>query len=194
MTHVALWWIGAAAADAGVLEGVRAQAERAFAIPTRLLEAHEKPVDAFDPRRQQHSSTHMLKWLNTVRPKHARKILGITDVDLFIPILTFVYGEAQLGGTAAVVSTARLTAADIPPSGNGLLRARLMKECVHELGHTFGLIHCARPSCVMARSVNVVHVDAKDDLLYHDCWIRYRELQQQGSDGYDQGPHAHSRR
>ena len=51
-----------------------------------------------------------------------------------------------------------------------------MKECVHELGHTFGLLHCQPPTCVMARSVNLAQVDAKDPDLCHDCRIRYGEL------------------
>jgi archaemetzincin len=174
-----------AASDGDVLEGVRAQAERVYGQPVRLWHGRERPTDAFDPRRQQHSSTRILKWLNAARPDHARKILGVTDVDLFIPILTFVYGEAQLNGPSAVVSTARLRANGGPLDGGGLLRARLTKECIHELGHTFGLIHCSRPACVMARSVNLVHVDAKDDLLCHDCWVRYRELQQQGTERHD---------
>ena len=28
------------------------------------------------------------------------RLLGVTELDLYIPILTFVFGEAQMGGTA----------------------------------------------------------------------------------------------
>ena len=194
MANLIVWWIGASAGDLDLLEGVRAQAEQVYSVPVRLWTGHERPADAYDARRNQHSSTRILTWLNAARPRHARKILGITDVDLFIPILTFVYGEAQLDGPAAVVSTARLNPNGGPPYAAGLLRSRLIKECVHELGHTFGLIHCARTICVMSRSMNLVHVDAKNDLLCHDCWIRYRELQQRGSQGHDEGTHADSHR
>jgi len=187
-------WIGAAAADQDLLEAVRAHAERTFALSVRSLRVWERPADAYDARRNQHSSTRILKWLNAIRPGGTSKILAITDADLFIPILTFVYGEAQLDGTAAVVSTARLGSGAALPNGKALLRARLIKECIHELGHTLGLIHCARPSCVMSRSVNLVHVDAKDDVLCHDCWIRYRELRQRGSEDHDQRAYADSRR
>jgi archaemetzincin len=194
VANLVVWWIGAAAGDADVLEEARAQAERVYSLPVRLWHSRERPADAYDPRRNQYSSTKILKWLNSVRPPNALKILGVTDVDLFIPILTFVYGEAQLDGTAAVVSTARLSPNGLAPFAGGLLRARLIKECVHELGHTFGLIHCARPSCVMSRSVNLVHVDAKDGQLCHDCWVRCRELQQRGSQRHDQGTHAYPHR
>ncbi len=66
------------------------------------------------------------------------KVLGVTDQDLFIPILTYVFGEAQLEGAAAVVSTARL-AVDVDLFGRRVLAERLAKEAVHELGHCFGL-------------------------------------------------------
>ena len=163
-----------------MLGTLRRQTERVFHVAARAWLGHDRPGDSFDARRQQHSSTRILKWLIESRPKHATKVAGITDVDLFIPILTFVYGEAQLGGTAAVVSTARL----LPDNGfrptPGLLTSRLVKECVHELGHTFGLLHCPLPTCVMARSVNLVQVDAKGPELCHDCKTRYAELEHQG--------------
>ena len=63
---------------------------------------------AFDPSRKQFNSTQILKGLLSMNGDSPKKILGITDVDLFIPILTHVYGEAQLGGKAAIVSTFRL--------------------------------------------------------------------------------------
>jgi len=177
---VYLWWIGAAAADNELLGAVRHQTEHVFSVNARSWNGHERPTQSFDPRRQQHSSTVILKWLLETRPRQSGKIVGITDADLFIPILTFVYGEAQLGGRAAVVSTARL----IPDTGlrpdPHLLRSRVLKETVHELGHTFGLLHCPTPTCVMARSVNLVHVDAKEPALCHDCQIRYAELREQG--------------
>jgi archaemetzincin len=119
-------------------------------------------------------------------------MLAITDADLFIPVLTFVYGEAQLGGRAAVVSTARLW---VEPGGRqdpALLTQRIIKECVHELGHTFGLLHCDTPGCVMTRSVNLIEVDAKSMTLCGPCEARYRELRER--DGHhEQGTHAHPR-
>jgi archaemetzincin len=177
---VYLWWIGVAGADEGLLTRLHAESERVFDVSARVWHGHERPIDSFDPRRQQHSSTRILKWLLETRPRHGSKIVGITDVDLFIPILTFVYGEAQLGGTAAIVSTARLAPDDGFLADRELLRARAVKETIHELGHTFGLIHCPRPECVMSRSVNLVQVDAKNGGLCRDCHIRYGELRQQG--------------
>ena len=107
-------------------------------------------------------------------------------------MLTFVYGEAQLGGRAAVVSTARL-AVEQGRHDPALVADRIVKECVHELGHTFGLLHCDTPGCVMARSVNLIEVDAKAVALCGPCEARYRELREK--DGHhEQGTHAHPRR
>jgi len=192
---VYLWWIGGGSADHELLGSIRREAEHVYRVAARAWLGHARPVGSFDPRRQQHSSTKILKWLLEARPPHAVKVVGITDVDLFIPILTFVYGEAQLGGTAAVVSTARLL------SDNGfrpdpvVLSSRLTKECLHELGHTFGLLHCSSPGCVMARSVNLVQVDAKEAALCHDCQIRYAEIRRQGHEHHEQrtDPDPHRR-
>jgi archaemetzincin len=177
---VYFWWIGGGAADHELLGALRRQTEQVFRVPVRAWLGHDRPIDSFDARRQQHSSTRILRWLIESRPTHSTKVVGITDVDLFIPILTFVYGEAQLGGTAAVVSTARLLSDNgFRPDGKQLT-SRLMKECIHELGHTFGLLHCAAPTCVMARSVSLAQVDAKAPELCHDCRIRYAEIRHQG--------------
>jgi archaemetzincin len=121
-----------------------------------------------------------------VSAEDAGKLVGITDRDLFIPVLTFVFGEAKLGGGIAVVSTARLHGTPAKPADPRLFVSRLAKECVHELGHAFGLLHCAETRCVMARSASLLHVDAKGSALCRDCRIRLREFQQGGGTRHGQ--------
>jgi len=77
-------------------------------------------------------------------------------------VLTFVFGEAQLSGNCAVVSLHRLREEfyGLPPNEE-LVRARLLKEAVHELGHTFGLRHCDNWQCVMTSSHAVERLDVK---------------------------------
>ena len=159
---------------------------REYARPIVRLRFADRPAHTFDASRRQHSSRVMLAWLSERlsadsefaglpgdrAPGLSDRLLGVTDVDLFIPVLTFVFGEAQLGGSAALVSLARLTEAADPAR----LAARLCKEAVHEVGHTFGLVHCAVPACVMSRSPGLTAVDLKGDRLCADCRIRYREL------------------
>ncbi len=174
MAAIYLWWIGADAADRDLLERVRQQVGVVFESPAVLWDDGARPTGTYDTRRGQHSSTQILRWLNEHQPPGALKTLAVTDVDLFIPVLTFVYGEAQLGGRTAVVSMARL--------GDGLARvtpatvaARLVKEAVHELGHTFGLTHCSAERCVMTRSVNMAGVDRKGATLCADCQTVFKD-------------------
>jgi archaemetzincin len=117
---------------------------------------------AYNPVRGQYHSTEILKRL--LQDPHAEswRILGVTDVDLYIPILTFVFGEAQLGDTGALVSTHRLRPEFYGmPQDPGLIQERLLKEALHELGHTFGLQHCPNYLCVMSASHSVERIDLK---------------------------------
>lgn len=163
-----MWWIGERHPGTRALEHVRMHLQRAFGAPAALWEGPERPSEAYDPGRKQWSSTRILAWLARSGPPG--RVLGVTDVDLFIPILTFVFGEAQLGGRAAVVSTARLL--DGAVRDERLLLERLAKEAVHELGHALGLVHCALPECAMSRSASVRDVDQKRGALCRDCRSR----------------------
>ncbi len=174
---IGVWWIGAETSPDRLLSEVRVHVARVFGLPVRMLRGRERPADVVDAARQQASSTRILEWLAARGSGEAGKVLAVTDVDLFIPALTFVFGEAQLGGRAAVVSTARL----VPPgstlaAGGPLVGARLAKEAVHELGHAFGLVHCERARCVMSRSASLVEVDAKGGGFCEACWPRYLDL------------------
>lgn len=120
---------------------------------------------AYDALRGQYHSTAILKRLRKTSATESWRLLGVTEADLFIPILTFVFGEAQLGPattSAAVVSTHRLRQeyyglpVDLP-----LLADRLLKEALHEIGHTLGLRHCADYRCVMSSSPSVENIDLK---------------------------------
>lgn len=165
-----MWWLGADAGSERLLDPVERGLAREFGLPVLRHHGPGRPDDTFDARRGQHSSTAMLRWLMGHLPSDARKLVAVTDVDLFIPVLTFVYGEALLNGAAAVVSTARLGEAE-----PALLVPRLLKTCVHELGHTFGLVHCDDGRCVMRRSTNLAGVDMKSAAFCPDCRVRLRE-------------------
>jgi archaemetzincin len=117
---------------------------------------------SFNATRGQHHSTEILARLATHITPDTFRLLGLTSVDLYIPILTFVFGEAQLNGVVAVASTHRLRQELYGlPGDEQLLRARLLKEAVHELGHTFGLTHCDNSECAMAPSHAVEWIDLK---------------------------------
>ncbi len=177
---ILLEWIGQGPMEGELLERVRRQVEGAFAVPTRITVVNGPPGDTLDVKRGQHSSTKILRWILTDHPPGAGKVLGITDMDLFIPVLTFVFGEAQVGGTAGVVSTARLRHTyDGRAASQDLVEARLVKECLHELGHTFGLVHCAEGTCVMSRSNSIPDVDEKRAGFCRDCRLRLEDLMEE---------------
>jgi archaemetzincin len=174
MALIGIGWIGERQPDRFLVGHVVKQVSKIFRAEVTTFEAPGAPGHAFDPRRNQHASGEILKWLLPLAPSGG-KVLGITDRDLFIPILTYVFGEAQLGGPAAVVSTARLEGGlDLP--GPRLLQERLAKEAVHELGHCFGLRHCQTPGCVMGRSSSVRDVDEKEQGMCSDCRARLHGL------------------
>ena len=173
MEGLVLCWIGEREAQAGLIETVREHLGSELRVNVATGFEPERPGEAWDARRRQFETGRILKWLESRHPG-AAKVLGLTDVDLFIPILTFVFGEAQLGGRAAVVSTARLTPGN-GSRGGRLLAERLRKEAVHELGHAFGLVHCGNPGCVMGRSPGVTEIDSKGPSFCTDCRLLYEE-------------------
>ncbi len=91
-------------------------------------------------------------------------------MDLFVPVLTFVFGEAQVNGKAAVVSSYRLRDELYGlPKNPKRLKERLEKEAIHELAHTFGLIHCRNPECVMHSYTYAEEVDFKSKDFCSSC-------------------------
>jgi len=145
----------------GLLEELAAALGHSFRVPCRV---RAEPLDAgfaFDAARGQFHSTAILQGMAALAEPGVR-LLGVTSLDLYVPVLTFVFGEAQLEGRCALVSLHRLREEFYGlPASNDLLHERLTKEAVHELGHTFGLRHCHDWRCVMASAHGVERLDVK---------------------------------
>ncbi len=141
-----------------------------LSLPVRVTRNMPVPEGSYERSRNQYHSTRILREILTETPADAIKIVGIIDKDLCIPILTFVFGEAQLGGVASIVSTARLRQEfhGLSPD-DGILFERLVKEVLHELGHSFGLIHCSDRECIMYLSNTVRDVDRKKTTYCGSC-------------------------
>lgn len=169
MRGILVCWIGEGPPPGSLLEDVRGHVEAVFGPPVATAVDRERPEEAWDPRRNQWESGRILRWLGDRHPDAGARILGVSDVDLFLPILTFVFGEAQLGGRAALVSIRRLGGPDGGTGPRSLLAERLRKEAVHELGHAFGLVHCGNAGCAMSRSAGVHEIDMKGEGLCPDC-------------------------
>ncbi len=144
-----------------VLETLAAALARGFHTPCRIRPEMLDISFALDSDRHQYYSTAIIQKLERTADPDAR-VLGVTMCDLYVPVLTFVFGEAQLDGNCAVVSAARLHDEFYGlPNRDDLFRERLLKESAHELGHTFGLRHCQDWRCVMASSHAVERLDIK---------------------------------
>lgn len=154
--------------------------EQSFYVPCKLLPVRLDPEFAFHPERQQYHSSEILRRMQNFASEGSLRVLGVGTVDLYIPILSFVFGEAQIGGPCAVVSTYRLSQEFYGLSSDKeLLRLRLVKEAVHELGHTFELTHCDDYRCVMASSHAVEWIDLKETGFCARCLRQVRENSRQ---------------
>jgi len=139
-------------------EGLTRRLRVACALQPQGLEAEF----AYNPLRRQYHSTEILGRLLQRPPGENWKVLGVTEADLYIPVLSYVFGEAQVSDGGAVVSTHRLRQEFYGlPTDLDLLRERLLKEALHELGHTCGLRHCTDYLCVMSASYGVERIDLK---------------------------------
>ena len=139
----------------------------------QVLRTALDPAPAFHGERLQYHSSELLRLMQRFVVPDCWRLLGIAAVDLYIPILTFVFGEAQLSGPCAIISSHRLRQEFYGlPADRELLRQRLLKEAVHELGHTLDLAHCQDYRCGMAPSHTVEWIDLKGSTLCAACGAR----------------------
>jgi archaemetzincin len=159
--------------DARLLDWLGQALQEKFRMPAEVLSPVLDPSFALHAERQQYHSSEILGAMQRHIGSHTWRLLGVTGSDLYIPILTFVFGEAQLGGSAAVVSYHRLRQEFYGlPADVDLLANRLLIEAVHELGHTLHLTHCRDYQCAMAPSHAVEWIDIKDSGFCEDCLAR----------------------
>lgn len=150
------------------LDALAAELARIFRVSCRVRDGSMEAGFARDATRGQYHSTAILERMQPLA--ESARLLGVTAYDLYVPIFTFVFGEAQLEGPCAVVSWHRLAEEryGLPPD-EARLRERLRKEAVHELGHTYGLQHCDDWRCVMARNHSVERLDVKSAEFCEAC-------------------------
>ena len=141
-----------------------------FHVPCRVLDEKIAIEPSYNLERRQYHSTEILRRLLPYAEGKGERVLGLMEEDLYIPILTFVFGEAQLGGSCALVSCHRLHQSFYGlPEDESLFLLRCEKEAVHELGHTLGLVHCGNFECVMRYSNSVADIDVKRNVFCPGC-------------------------
>ena len=134
-----------------------------FQLPVRLKDGHIDLSDYYDHLRRQYNGNLLLKDVDAKYSSDSFKTIGLFNVDLFVPILTYIFGQAYLDGRTGVVSLYRLNNERYGMiSDEKILLERAIKEVIHELGHTLGFIHCHTPTCVMRSSTYVEDIDQKN--------------------------------
>jgi len=158
--------------DTGLLEDLAAALGAAFELEVVLGETIPVPAGALDRRRAQFTAARLLEAMAGVAERPAL-LLGVTDVDLYVPRLNFVFGVADPELGAAVISLRRLRPeyyGEAPDEE--LTRERTIKEAIHETGHLFGLAHCENAACIMHFSNTVGDTDTKGPDFCDACRAR----------------------
>lgn len=136
-----------------------------------LQESMKIPKEFCNPMRHQYISD---KILNFLFENFKGRVLAITDEDLYTENLNFVFGQARLAGSEAIVSTHRLDPKFYRQEDQALFTERVVKECIHEVAHMLGLKHCSNSKCVMNFSNTIADVDKKSKELCESCKFQLR--------------------
>ncbi len=122
-----------------------------------------QPGFAFNKDRNQYHTTAIMRRLLTIKDMGTPLIIGIADVDLFVPDSPFVYGEADRESHAAVMSLWRLKA-----EGEAWKR-RTFVEAVHQAGHLVGLSYCEDARCAMFLATTITDAERRQLHLCNNC-------------------------
>ena len=157
--------------DPGILEHIAKSILIRCGLTCKIAKRMEYPQYAYNTTRCQYNSKLILKHLLEHSLQDSFRVMGVTPLDLYVPILKFVFGLAQIQGKCSIISLHRLHPEfyDQPPDSD-LLLARVEKTALHELGHTLGMTHCRDRRCVMYSSTRIEDTDVKPPDFCSTCF------------------------
>ncbi len=156
--------------DSEFLKKITENIHREFFVNVEIKDGHLDLSDFFEAERGQYNANKLSHFIESHFSKDDSKIIGLFNVDIFIPIFTYIFGQAYLKGRSGIASSFRLSNERYGiEADDDLLLERFSKEIIHELGHTYGLIHCYNSDCIMRSGTYVEDIDQKNSSLCPKC-------------------------
>jgi archaemetzincin len=153
---------------------------RTHAPVTVIVEArHALPNETRSVIVGRYRAERILDWMQNLELGPG-KLMGVTDVDIVTKKGKNenwgILGLGTLDGRCSVLSTFRMKRIwENGGAREALVRERLWKTAVHELGHTLGLPHCPNRGCIMEDAHGTVKTTDRETELCPDCARRFNE-------------------
>ena len=167
--------------EQSILKRLKDGLDKSFKSLDMSLEINQEMIQLekteFNSERRQYNADRILKRIITLTKAHKSfRILGVIDKDIYSEPLNFVFGIAikpikRILGlpVTSLISVTRLREQFYNnPENENLFELRILKEAVHELGHTFSLEHCNK-FCIMRFSNSLMDTDKKPVQFCESC-------------------------